>query len=409
MSATPGAAPARPTVSEATASISSRQEKPIRNPWSPGQPERGHQSARIFDGVCDQLDWPMGSLSLEQHRRLFVAGLACGARQRIAEAERAGSTTRDVYREIWQKMAAYLARYRANDAFERKKTHVSGLFQRLTDQLDRLIAEQKIDSRTARVFLRALPSLKHIGDYDAIVRNHDGIPVEDPVAADEAYARVVEGMWNRQQHARKKFEGFYHFNVRPHGTVQFRIYISARLSAAPDRLIQAWQAALGETGGLGTVYFKLPVRLNRRFETIVVYQTREAAYGDLEALLAFVRLCPRHLLNERPMPTAVPVYRGIAIAPEPAFVNKVVRYMGGHARLSYNQFIASVSKLAFELAYQDAVAYLTVHPTLQSLKSSARRYFDQMMRLAEIDPVTMMTDVQGVNLPAWIEAVSASG
>jgi hypothetical protein len=366
------------------------------NVASPDHTWRGWQSGCIFDSVCHQLDRPPGSIPLDQHRELFLASVAHGARRRIVEIETAASI-RDVYREIWRKMSAYLARYQATAAFERKQRHVVQLFQRLTTRVDRLIAERDVDARTARVFLLALPSLRRLGDYDAVVRNHDGIALEDLVAANHVYGRVVDRMWEQhEQHARRAFEGFYHFNARPHA-VGGRIYISAQLSAAPDRLVQAWHAALDATRTLGTVYFKVPVRLSRRFETIVVYQTRETRGEDLDALTAFVRCCPADLLNERSMPTAVPVYRGIAIAPEPTEVNKVIRYMGGDVKVSYNQFIASASELAFELAYQDALAHAAVRPTFQSLKSSAGNYFDQMMQLANLDPVTWIPDFDVLN------------
>ena len=56
------------------------------------------------------------------------------------------------------------------------------------------------------------------------------------------------------------------------------------------------------------------------------------------------------LLEESDAPTSVQWRRGICIAPEPATINTYVRYAGGRSNISYNQLIAAVSELAFELA-----------------------------------------------------------
>jgi hypothetical protein len=103
------------------------------------------------------------------------------------------------------------------------------------------------------------------------------------------------------------------------------------------------------------------------------------------------------------MPTGVPIRRGISIAPEPANINTFTRYSGSRERISYNQFIAAVTELAFELAYKDAQALRVVRPTPLGLKEEAATYFERMIRLAEINPDTMVPSTNGGRLPAWAD------
>src|SRR5438552_1977350 len=179
------------------------------------------QSQRIFQNVCDQLD-RLGTLTPpDTHRELLMAGLADGMRRHIDEVET--STFATISQEIWQRMAAYVARYDGSRSFERKKDRIVRLYRRFTDHVSALVAEGHVDPRTAKVFLNALPSLTRIGAYEAIVRNHERVPLEYLRAKNEHYVRVVETMWAKQpEDARRQSNGFYCFNPQPGRRVKSR-------------------------------------------------------------------------------------------------------------------------------------------------------------------------------------------
>ena len=144
--------------------------------------ETGPEDRRVFGNVCEQLDRPPRSTTLEQHRERFVAGLGEGARAHIDDLEARGLTNRQIYRELWQRMAAYIARYQNDPRFEKKKVHVSTFYRRFTGHIDTLLERGEVDPRTARVFLGALPSLPSIGDYYAIIRDDTDISPEALIA-----------------------------------------------------------------------------------------------------------------------------------------------------------------------------------------------------------------------------------
>ena len=368
--------------------------------------EREPQSRKIFENVYDQLKQPATSTSPEKHGELFLAGLEDGARRHVGEIETSGLTNQQIYGEIWQKMAEYIGRYQNDPRFEKKKEDVSKLYTRLTTNVNKLVKQGEVDPITAKVFLRALPSLKYIGDYNRITRNDENIELETLKAKNADFVGVVDGMWAKQPEGMKQEQdgGFYHFNSHLEGDVKNRIYISAQLSGAPEKVVEAWQAALEETGLQDKIYFKLPTGLSKRFETIILYQTDKTKDEDIEKLLAtFTQKCPAELLNERDMPTGVPLRRGVSMAPEPANINTFLRFSGSQESISYNQLIASTSELSFELAYKEAQKKGEAKPTPKSLKDSAGRYFEQMIKLSGINPDTMVPNSQGGKLPAWAE------
>jgi hypothetical protein len=362
---------------------------------------------RIFENVCDQLARPRGEITPEQHWERFVARLADGAKRHIEDVEVVGSTHQHLYRAIWQRMAAYIARYQGNHKFTKKRDHVLTLYHRLTGHVDALIAQGIVDDRTARVFLSTLTSLAYIGDYQAVIRNPADITPERLRAKNRTYVGVVRDMWGCFADDRKQGLGdFVHFNAHLGRHVKNRVYISARLAGAPGKVVKAWQASLQQTALQDEVYFKLPTRLSDRFETIIFFQSDNTHDADVERLLvAFATNCASDLLSARDMPTGIPIGRGISMAPEPAHINTFTRYSGGRERISYNQLIAAVSELAFALAYQDAQTRRVANAAPEHLKERAGIYFERLIRLAEINPDTMMPIAQGGTWPAWAVSV----
>lgn len=314
------------------------------------------QCSRIFENVYDQLRRSFVATTLEKHGESFIMEIVAGVKRHIDEIENRGLTNQQIYQEIWQKMAEYISTYKDCSGFEKKKKDVSETYTRLIASTNKLVGSGEVDPKTAKVFLRALCLLKGIGDYNTIIRNSEDIKPEILTKKNTDYAKIVEGMWAKQpKKMRYEQDGaFYHFNSHLEGEVKNRIYISAQLSGAPGKVVEAWDAVLEETGLQNKVYFKLSTGLGRRFETIVIYQTDKIKDADLEKLfLTFIKKCPTELLNKKNMPTGVPLYRGISMASEPANINTFRRFSGLKADISYNEFIAALSELSFELAHND--------------------------------------------------------
>jgi len=311
------------------------------------------QSKEIYDNIYNQLKQSSASTNPERQVELFLADLVDGAQRNI---ELKGVTNQQIYQEIWQNMAEYIDRYQNDSRFEKKKEDVSKLYTRLTEHVNKIVKQGEVEPRTAKVFLRSLLSLKHIGDYNAITRNNENIPPEELKAKNQDYVRVVDDMWNKKPKGMKyeQSSSFYHFNSHLEGDVKNRVYISAQLSGSPEKVIEAWQTALQETGLQDKIYFKLPTGLSKRFESIILYQTDKTNEADIEKLLTvFNQKCPTELLNEKDMPTGIPLRRGLSLAPEPANINTFIRYSGSQENISYNQLIASLTELSFEFAYKD--------------------------------------------------------
>ncbi len=298
--------------------------------------------------------------------------------------------------------------------FGQDRANADKLYNRLTTAVNNLVKNGEVDPLTAKVFLKTLPTLKSVGDYNAVVRN-DTISNEDLATKNLLYRTAVETIWQQQPAATKHDQegGFYQFNshlVSEQGhTVKNRVYVSAELSKAPEQVVGAWMAALDETGLRDKIYFKFPTGLSKRFESVVLYQTDKTSEADMEKLLtAFGQKCPEQLLNQRDMPSAVPLRRGIAMAPEPANINAFLENLGSQKNISYNELIAGLSQLSFELAYhENTKSDSTTVPNPRTLKEPASRYFEKLIRLSGINPDTMVPNSQGGKLPTWAERIAA--
>ena len=369
--------------------------------------ERAQQCRRIFSNVCDRLTRPSDSTTPEHSRRL-LSRLAHGMQSHI-EGLAPGITYRDVLLEMSEKMEAYVARYRHDSRFERKQRHVSAMRARVAEQVSLLVAQGEAHPRTATVFLSTWPSLSSIGDYSAMVRSATGIAQCDVGRKNQALVGEVNKLAALYAGgATQQIEDFLHVNAHLGRQVRSRIYVSARLDGAPDTVIAAWRCTIQRTGLQNEVYFKLATRLSRRFESIVVFQTAKTTDAHIEYLMSeFLRNCPPQLLAENDAPTGVPWQRGICIAPEPATINTYVRYAGGRSKISYNQLIAAVTELAFELACDD-VRRNDASPAPQSfarLAEAAATYFEQMIKLSDINPDTMAAPLHGGRWPGWMKAL----
>jgi hypothetical protein len=212
-------------------------------------------------------------------------------------------------------------------------------------------------------------------------------------------------MWDEKETGGKAVQdnAFYHFNTELEGEISHRIYLSAKPLEDPAKVVQIWQEVLKETGLQDSLCFKLPTGLTTRFETIVVFVKDKNDEKNLEKLLkTFVNKCSKDLLSEQNMPTGVPLSRGITMAFEPDNINKFLKFSGlGHDTISYNQLIAALTQISFELSYKEATESGKNPSTPKSLKDSAKKYFEQLLKLSGVNPDTMMPNSLGGKLPTW--------
>lgn len=162
------------------------------------------------------------------------------------------------------------------------------------------------------------------------------------------------------------------------------------------------------------VYFKVPTGLSKRQEGIVLFVTNQTSPEDVEKLLtSFKDTCPADLLSSTPMPSAVSLTRGIAMAPELRNINTFLKYSGIEKeegvpeQISYNEWVASSTQLAFELAYNEATENGVTAITPKTLKDAAGGYFEKIAKLSGVNPDTMVPNSLGGELPTWAAKIAA--
>ncbi|SRR3989339_80269 len=374
------------------------------------------QSQRVFDNIYEQLKYHNDLTTPEKHVEIFLQEISDGAERHVDTIESGGLKNVQIFDEIWQMMDKNLAEYAAAhqgnaSRIEKRKNEVVDTYQKLTTHVNTLVARGAVSPLAAKVFLRALPNFKHIGDYNAIVSNTENISADVLKKKGEAFAKVEEEIFAKYPDENKQVAdnfGWLHFNTNVGGKVKNRVYISASLDQAPDQVVRAWDEALVETGLQEKVCFKLPYGLMKRFETIIIYLTDKTKDQDVEHLLsAFIKHTPDSLLNDKDMPTGVPIHRGITMAPEPSNINTFLECIGSENTISYNNLMAALVQLAFELSYRDAKKSNLADLNPKILKPGAAVYFDQMVALAGINPDTMVPNVQGGQPPEWAKKIAS--
>lgn len=376
-------------------------------------------SARVFEGVYEQLKNSSNLRTPQELARRFIEDLAENSQRRVESVE--PRTIETMFQELQNSVTQYAEWSRNNPNYEYTRQQGAALYQRFTQNVERLIASGDIDELTAKVFMRSLPGLKYIGNYNAVVRNLEPITTEELKQKNIDYVKVAEQIWAEYpETVKNEQEGyFYHFNAGVQGRTTGRLYINAQLGAAPDRVLQAWHEALKETNTQDKIYFKFPNGLAKRYETVIVYYGDKTVPADLDRLLtAFKQHCPDNLLAEKDMPTGVPLSRGISIAPEVSNVNRFLTHINPENpnassprqewTISYNQLIASLAELSFEMAYRQAQKSKKPITGPKSLKDDAMPYFNQLLKLSGVNPQTMMLTALGGQLPEWAVKFSQS-
>lgn len=376
--------------------------------------ETQKQSQKIFDNVYEQLK-PQAGTDIEKAGGNFIESLAQYQDLHIEKIDENTPVDQSV-EKIWTEgMATKLARFQNDpNEFERRKAAYSEMYLKLKGHIDRLTQSGEVDPLTAKVFLENFRALKASDYYNDIVRN----PEKSTDETREKYHASAEDLFSMYGEDKAIEQGgFYHFNRKGNEDVEAknRVYLSADLTGSPEKLVGAWKSALTETDLQDKIYFKLAGQLAQRYETIIVYQTDDISDEEMGKVMeAFQRLCPEDARAKKDMPSSAPITHGISYAPEPKNLNELFRAMDLRASehddapigISYNQMIAGFTRLSFELAYKDFSSSRTEKPNPKDLKDGAGKYFEQMVKLAGINPETMVPNAQGGKLPAWAEKLS---
>lgn len=376
--------------------------------------EASKQSQKIFDNIYEQLK-PQAGTDVEKAGSSFIDSLAQYQDLHVGKINKDAPVDQSV-EKIWTEgMARKLTRFQNDpNEFERRKAAYGEMYLKLKGHIDQLTQSGEVDPFAAKVFLENFRALKASDYYNDIVRN-PGKPSEE---ARERYHAAAEDLYSMYGEDKTIEQGgFYHFNRKGNEDVEAknRVYLSADLAGSPEKLVSAWKAALTETGLQDKIYFKLAGQLLQRYETIIIYQTEDTTDEEMGKVMeAFQRLCPEDARAKTDMPSSAPLTRGISYAPEPKNLNELFRAMDlkdsehdeAPMGISYNQMIAGFTRLSFELAYKDFIASRTEKPNPKDLKDGAGKYFEQMVKLAGINPETMVPNAQGGKLPAWAEKLS---
>jgi hypothetical protein len=288
----------------------------------------------------------------------------------------------------------------------------------MASKVEQLIKSGELDEFTAKMFIENIRALKTNTFYNDVTWNREKIS-ED---AQENYGSALQSLYSgyKPDQIFEQTGGmgtFYHFNSKEseNHPVKNRFYLSGDLSGRPGDMIGAWQKALEQTGMKDKIYFKVPEALSQRQEGVIIYQTENISDEDMGKVMeAFDKMCPQEARAKRDMPSAAAITRGISYAPEPEGLNKMFRDMdlrdsrdeNKYLAVSYNEMMAGITQLSFEQAYRDAAKSGNEHPTPKQLKDGASKYFEQMVKLAGINPETMVPNAQGGKLPPWAEKMS---
>ena len=296
---------------------------------------------KVFDNVYEQLRQNSSGSTSAEKAKGFIDRIKDGAERHVTEIEDSKLTSTQLLDDIWQKMGEYIVAHRGGSDAETVESEVSSWFVRLRGHTDWLVKHAEVDALTAKVFLKSLPNLRYIGDYNALIRDAS-VPIEILAQKNAEYAPFAEDMFSKHTGPGNTDEGgFYHFNPKTPGKVKTRVYVCADVQKSPRDVVAKWVKTLEEKGLKDKIYFKIPNGMTPRFETLIIYVKDTTSDQELEeALKCFTDNTPTDLFNAKDMPTGIPLRRGISMAPEPANINKLLKYSDSPI-ISYNLLISA--------------------------------------------------------------------
>lgn len=205
--------------------------------------------------------------------------------------------------------------------------------------------------------------------------------------------------------------GFLHVNIDKTGHINERCYISANHEGNTVDFLNAWQQAIDNSPLRDELYYKIGCNVpsgaehgyRQRSDDLVIYKTDQIDNHQLQQLLqSFQDICQDYqkthgeslLASPDHMPPSTSQFApGMSIASEPEYANSV-----SNGEFSWNSFVDNTMRLS----YQIAAAQMNEMPTTFSDKNwqaRARDNFQQLMKLYNINPNTMLDNSQA--LPIW--------
>lgn len=275
---------------------------------------------------------------------------------------------------------------------------------RFVDRATQMIKDGETDGLTVKSFFGRIEDFKK-GDstrgYNSLVHKKDEPEPDEQTRS--RYSKMVESVLAGSADVQIQKDGapFKHVNGQRKLDVGLptndRYYISPLLNGQPDKVLKIWTDTLVDLGLDEKLYYKVNTGLASRYDIIIAYASSETDAEIQQAMQEFSRRCPQELMSDTVLPSGVEVAKGVAYAPEPAELNKLLEYCGidgggnTEVTLSYNELATGLTELAlqrgaYELKKQGVDSALL---TPRALSDAARPFFAQYLKLSGIDPTTM--------------------
>lgn len=368
----------------------------IENQQNIEKTKRPNEAQKIFERIYEQLK-PPEEVALEKGR-FFI--------QRI----------RDYYHLHISKVKPEET---INDCLERiLDKEITGTRSLFKNHILELLSKKEVDEFVIKYLLNNLLSLGNSFLYNQIIERKEENKIENEKfnRYNDAINNIIK-QYSREEKALQEI--FIHFNYRKYNPetnpVVNRFYITFNLQGEPAEVVSAWIETLKETGDLKNIYFKVDIGLSNRYDQLIIYQTQDVSNERMgEIIKKFYEKCS--ITNLGDMPSGVRIVRGLSYAPEPQNFNMLFKEIGLKKQegddkpmsISYNQMISAFIQLSFELAYGQTLSRKTtetIYP--KDLKEEAAKYFEQFIRIAGLNPETMVPNRLSGKLPAWTEELKS--
>lgn len=243
--------------------------------------------------------------------------------------------------------------------------------------------------------------------YQTLIQSEEPFEKDEYAKKNARFQRKLRELKKGKPKGKVEFDkrkDTYFFNTDSKSqNTSYRVYIAPSMNADPAKVIKLLQEALDATGT--SAHYKTFADLGLRNDQITVYLGEEQVDGFEKAFDHFWDNCPPNHLTRTNIPTGIPLGAGVTFGVEPAQLNDIADDGICLNKFSYNELIAQAMTMAYGFAYNDM--YATNRKTdysIRDLESVAEPYFEQVLRLAGMNPETMMfRNVRQGRIPAWVK------
>jgi|GEM_PF-5270755 len=281
----------------------------------------------------------------------------------------------------------------------------------LEKSIQQLVAAGEVDERVALLFLaqfkrRTAEISKNA--YNVLVETDEEVSPEVYKEKNQGYKQAVKQLVeNGHRKIRFKKEKNTYFFLAEGQTQEhcYRIYIGPKTGAEPGKMLQLLDEALNATGN-GNLEYKLFGDLDKRNDQITFY-LEEGQIDSFEKVVDYLQSkCPAEYFSDTNLPTGIPIAPGITFGVEPLELNRITNDGDENfTNFSYNMVISQALTMAYGFAYNDAHSKdAKADVSFGDLQPAAEKYFEQALKLAGINPETMMMqNVRDGKIPDWIQ------